>query len=84
MDGGGGKGDAGRMSQRTGPVSGASDTAVRPARSLFRRIVLINGLVFTLATLVLAVSPATVSPRVRLTEIPVLTVSLFQPAVSPR
>jgi two-component system sensor histidine kinase UhpB len=47
-----------------------------PARALFRRIVLINGLVFTIGTLVLALSPATVSSRVRLTEIPVLTVGL--------
>jgi two-component system, NarL family, sensor histidine kinase UhpB len=76
MDGGGGNGDAGRMSQRTGPASGASVTTVSPTRSLFRRIVLINGLVFTVGTLVLALSPATVSSRVRLTEIPVLTVGL--------
>lgn len=47
-----------------------------PADALFRRIFLINGLVFTLGTLVLAVSPATVSSRVRLTEIPVLAVGL--------
>lgn len=37
---------------------------------------MINGLVFTLGTLVLAVSPATVSARIRLTEIPVLVVGL--------
>ncbi|WP_063059984.1 sensor histidine kinase [Nocardia sienata] len=47
-----------------------------PVDALFRRIFLINGLVFTLGTLVLAVSPATVSSRVRLTEIPVLAVGL--------
>ncbi len=47
-----------------------------PADALFRRIFLINGLVFTLGTLVLALSPATVSSRVRLTEIPVLAVGL--------
>lgn len=47
-----------------------------PADALFRRIFLINGLVFTLGTLVLAVSPATVSSRVRLTEIPVLVIGL--------
>lgn len=47
-----------------------------PADSLFRRIFLINGLVFTLGTLVLALSPATVSSRVRLTEVPVLAVGL--------
>lgn len=53
---------------------------MRPARSsataLIRRVMLINGLIFTLGTLVLAVSPATVSARVRLTEIPVLVVGL--------
>ena len=47
-----------------------------PADSLFRRICLINGLVFTLGTLVLAFSPATVSSRVQLTEVPVLAVGL--------
>lgn len=47
-----------------------------PADALFRRIFLINGLVFTLGTLVLALSPATVSSRVRLTEVPVLAVGL--------
>ncbi|QIS04096.1 HAMP domain-containing protein [Nocardia brasiliensis] len=47
-----------------------------PGRALFRRIFLINGAVFTLGTLVLAVSPATVSARVRLTEIPVLLIGL--------
>lgn len=47
-----------------------------PARTLFRRIVLINGAVFTLGTLVLALSPATVSARVRLTEVPVLLIGL--------
>lgn len=47
-----------------------------PADALFRRIFLINGLVFTFGTLVLALSPATVSARVRLTEIPVLLIGL--------
>jgi two-component system sensor histidine kinase UhpB len=47
-----------------------------PARALFRRVVLINGLVFALGTLVLALSPATVSSPVLLTEIPVLLVGL--------
>lgn len=47
-----------------------------PAAALFRRVFLINGLIFTLGTLVLAVSPATVSSRVKLTEIPVLLVGL--------
>ncbi|OBK84581.1 sensor histidine kinase [Mycolicibacter sinensis] len=47
-----------------------------PARGLFHRVVLINGLVFTTGTLVLAMSPATVSGPVRATEIPVLAVGL--------
>ncbi|GAB3660560.1 histidine kinase [Actinocorallia lasiicapitis] len=47
-----------------------------PARALFRRLSLINGTVFTLGTLVLAVSPATVSSPVLWTELPVLTVGL--------
>lgn len=47
-----------------------------PADMLFRRIFLINGLVFTLGTLVLALSPATVSARVRTAEIPVLVIGL--------
>ena len=37
---------------------------------------LINGLIFTLGTLILAVSPATVSARIKITEIPVLVVGL--------
>jgi two-component system sensor histidine kinase UhpB len=64
------------MSQRAGPGPGASVMGDSPARPLFRRIVLINGLVFTVGTLVLALSPVTVSSRVQLTEIPVLTVGL--------
>ncbi|MEU3452908.1 sensor histidine kinase [Micromonospora sp. NPDC006766] len=47
-----------------------------PAQALFRRLVLLNGLVFTIGTLVLALSPATVSSLVRLAEIPVLAVGL--------
>jgi two-component system, NarL family, sensor histidine kinase UhpB len=47
-----------------------------PAAALFRRLFLINGLVFTVGTLVLALSPATVSARIRVTEIPVLVVGL--------
>ena len=47
-----------------------------PAAALFRRVFVINGLVFTLGTLVLALSPATVSARIRVTEIPVLMVGL--------
>jgi two-component system, NarL family, sensor histidine kinase UhpB len=47
-----------------------------PAAALFRRVFFINGLIFTLGTLVLALSPATVSARIKLTEIPVLVVGL--------
>lgn len=47
-----------------------------PAAALFRRVFLINGLIFTLGTLILALSPATVSARIRVTEIPVLLVGL--------
>ena len=47
-----------------------------PAQALFRRLFVLNGLVFTVGTLVLALSPATVSSPVLLTEIPVLTVGL--------
>jgi len=47
-----------------------------PVQALFRRVIAINGLVFTLGTLVLALSPATVSSPVLLAEIPVLTIGL--------
>ncbi len=47
-----------------------------PIRALFRRLFLINGLLFLVGTLVLAVSPATVSSPVLLTEIPVLLIGL--------
>lgn len=47
-----------------------------PARALYRRVFLINGSIFTLGTIALAVSPATVSYRVRLAEIPVLAIGL--------
>lgn len=47
-----------------------------PARGLFRRVVLINGLVFTFGTLVLAMSPARVSSPIQMAEIPVLLVGL--------
>ncbi|HEY5857157.1 MAG TPA: histidine kinase [Aldersonia sp.] len=50
--------------------------ASTPTGALFRRLFLINGAVFTAGTLVLALSPATVSSRVRLTELPVLLVGL--------
>ncbi len=44
---------------------------------LFWRVVLTNGLVFVVGTLVLAFSPATVSQRVRTTEAAVLAVGLL-------
>jgi two-component system sensor histidine kinase UhpB len=47
-----------------------------PAGALFRRVFLINGLIFVLGTLILALSPATVSARIKLTEIPVLVIGL--------
>jgi two-component system, NarL family, sensor histidine kinase UhpB len=47
-----------------------------PATALFRRVIVINGLIFVLGTLILALSPATVSSRIKLTEIPVLVVGL--------
>lgn len=48
-----------------------------PARALFRRLFVINGLLFTVGTLVLALSPATVSTPVLLAEeVPVLTIGL--------
>jgi two-component system sensor histidine kinase UhpB len=56
--------------------AGVVKPARTPAAALFRRVFLINGLIFALGTLILAVSPATVSSRIRLTEIPVLAVGL--------
>lgn len=50
--------------------------AVSVHTALFRRLFLINGLVFTVGTLVLALSPATVSSPVLATEVPVLVVGL--------
>ncbi|MFG1704381.1 histidine kinase [Nonomuraea sp. M3C6] len=47
-----------------------------PAQTLFRRLFVINGLVFAAGTLVLALSPATVSSPVLLAEVPVLLVGL--------
>lgn len=47
-----------------------------PAGGLFRWVVLINGLIFALGTLVLVMSPATVSKPIKLAEIPVLGVGL--------
>lgn len=51
--------------------------AVRPARALVRRVFLINALVFTAGTLVLAFSPATVSSPVLVAEIVVMLVGLL-------
>ncbi|GGK40412.1 sensor histidine kinase [Nocardia camponoti] len=44
--------------------------------ALFWRVCLLNGVIFTVGTLVLALSPATVSARVRATELPVLVIGL--------
>ncbi|MEU4832070.1 histidine kinase [Streptosporangium sp. NPDC023615] len=60
------------MTERTHRGAGARS----PGRVLFRRLFAINGLVFTVGTLVLALSPATVSSPLLLTEIPVLTIGL--------
>ncbi|SDL43838.1 two-component system, NarL family, sensor histidine kinase UhpB [Nonomuraea maritima] len=60
--------------RQTVPVQ---DARGRPmASALFRRIALINGLVFTTGLTVLALSPATVSSPVLLTELPILAGSL--------
>lgn len=48
----------------------------RPINALYRRLFVINGLLFTAGTLLLAVSPVTVSAPALLTEIPVLIVGL--------
>lgn len=56
--------------------AGGVKPARTPAAALFRRVFLINGLIFTLGTLILAVSPASVSARIKVTEIPVLAVGL--------
>ena len=60
----------------TADHAGDMKRARSPAAALVRRVVLINGLIFTLGTLILALSPATVSARIKLTEIPVLVVGL--------
>ena len=60
----------------TADHAGDMKRAGTPAAALFRRVVLINGLIFTLGTLILALSPATVSARIKLTEIPVLVIGL--------
>ncbi len=56
--------------------AGGVKPARTPATALFRRVFLINGLIFTLGTLILAVSPASVSSRIKATEIPVLVIGL--------
>ncbi|SDE79021.1 sensor histidine kinase [Pseudonocardia oroxyli] len=47
-----------------------------PVRALFLRLVLINGTVFVVGTLALALSPVTISSPILLTEIPVLVIGL--------
>ena len=51
-------------------------SAGRPMQSLFRRLFVINGLLFLVGTLLLALSPATVSSPLLLTEVPILIVGL--------
>jgi two-component system sensor histidine kinase UhpB len=63
------------MSARQTTLMGMN-RARTPAAALVRRVFLINGMIFTLGTLILALSPATVSARIKLTEIPVLVVGL--------
>ncbi|MEV0995990.1 sensor histidine kinase [Nonomuraea sp. NPDC050202] len=70
----GGTGDAPPAgTRRAGAPRGASRPA---AQGLFRRLVAINGLVFATGTLVLALSPATVSAPVVWAEVPVLLIGL--------
>ncbi|MFD4181244.1 histidine kinase, partial [Rhodococcus sp. NPDC058514] len=64
------------MNRRASIVDRFQGHARTPAGGLFRRVFVINGLVFTLGTLALALTPATVSSRIRVTEIPVLVVGL--------
>ncbi|RCG31711.1 HAMP domain-containing protein [Sphaerisporangium album] len=59
-----------------GEPAGAVPSRRAPAKALFWRIFAINGVVFTAATFVLALSPATVSTPVHLAELPVLAVGL--------
>lgn len=67
---------AGVVTDRASIVQWFRRRARTPASALFWRVFLINGLIFTLGTLALALSPATVSARIRLTEVPVLVVGL--------
>lgn len=64
------------MDRRTSGLGRLLRYTQTPVGSLFRHIIVINGLVFAFGTLVLALSPATVSSRVRLTEVPVLLIGL--------
>lgn len=64
------------MDRRNGGLGLLRRHADSPVRKLFWRIFGINGLIFALGTLALAVSPATVSARVRPAEIPVLLIGL--------
>ena len=64
------------MNRWTAVVDRFRRRASAPARGLFHRVVLINGLVFTLGTLALAMTPARVSARIQPAEIPVLVIGL--------
>ncbi|AXB42925.1 sensor histidine kinase [Amycolatopsis albispora] len=55
----------------------AAEGALRPTQALFRRLLVINGLLFTAGTLALVLSPATVSSPVQVTELPVLVIGLL-------
>lgn len=66
----------GGMKRRADFIGESRRRAIIPAGGLFRWVVSINGLIFTLGTLVFVVSPATVSEPIELTEIPLLGVGL--------
>lgn len=62
----------------SGPPLPTQPQPANPARRLFVRLSLINGLLFSVGTLVLALSPATVSaPVLLLEEVPILLVGLL-------
>ncbi|HWM32995.1 MAG TPA: histidine kinase [Pseudolysinimonas sp.] len=58
------------------PPAARDARARRPIRALFARLFVINGALFTVGTLILALSPATVSSPPLWTEIPVLLIGL--------
>lgn len=71
--------DADEMTVRNGRPTAETMSGPRvrrPMQTLFRRLVVINGLLFLIGTSVLALSPATVSSPLLLTEVPILMVGL--------